>query len=142
MINTAIPVTARAEIFSMSMASQLRSRISPLHSPLLSSYLARSQSQYARQAPLLSQSRHLFAGMKYLMDSKSKKSEDVVQNKVAPEGIHGENADDISKRIVLILTSLFPVLVQFEVFSISIKNEMYDDDQERRYFIVAAANYL
>lgn len=76
------------------------------------------------------------------MDSKSKKSEDVVQNKVAPEGIHGENADDISKRIVLILTSLFPVLVQFEVFSISIKNEMYDDDQERRYFIVAAANYL
>jgi hypothetical protein len=85
----------------MSISMTIRSRISLRYSPLLSSYLATSQSQCARRFPVLSQSRYIFAGIKYLMDSKSKKTEHADKNKAAPEGIHGEYANDDSKRIVL-----------------------------------------
>ena len=69
----------------------MRSRTLSRYCPLLSSFLARAPNQYTRRVPLLSQSRHLFAGMKFLTDSKSKKIEQKIENKEAPEGIHGEN---------------------------------------------------
>jgi hypothetical protein len=93
--------------YIMSISMTIRSRLSPRYSPLLSSYLARSPSQCARSVPVLSQSRYIFAGIKYLMDSKSKKTEHTDKNKAAPEGIHGEYANDDSKRIVLTWISLF-----------------------------------
>lgn len=90
---------------------------------------------------MLSQSRHLFAGIKYLMDSKFKKTENFAKSKVAPEGIHGKNFSDLF--LGLALHNARNYHFHFHVISgPSNKSGTFNDDQEKKYFIAAAANYL